>query len=60
VSRLDKVVNQPGVDGLIHVHLPSVTMLEQPSDLMAQAAATRRLIDMAAFIRETAIAADAR
>jgi len=34
VGRLDKVVNQPYVDGLIHVHLPSVAILEQPSELM--------------------------
>jgi len=31
---LDKVVNQPYVDGLIHVHLPSVAMLEQRSELL--------------------------
>lgn len=54
VSRLDKVINQPCVDGLIHVHLPSVALLEQPSVLMAQAVATGRLVDMADFIRDTA------
>lgn len=54
VSRLDKVINQPCVDGLIHVHLQSVGVLEQPSDLMAHAVATGRLIDMADFIRDTA------
>ena len=60
VSRLDKVVNQPCVDGLIHVHLPSVGLLEETSELMAHAVATGRLVDIAAFIRDTAIAADAR
>ena len=55
VSRLDKVVNQPCVDGLIHVRLPSVAVLERPPDLMAQAVATGRLVDMAAFIRDTFI-----
>ncbi|MCH9728730.1 MAG: hypothetical protein K0U84_03435 [Actinomycetia bacterium] len=54
VSRLDKVINQPCVDGLIHVHLPSVGVLEPPSDLMAHAVATGRLVDMADFIRDTA------
>jgi hypothetical protein len=60
VSRLDKVVNQPCVDGLIHIQLSSVAMLEQPSELMTHVVATGRLVDMAAFIRDTAIAADAR
>jgi hypothetical protein len=40
--------------------MPSVAMLEQPSELMTHAVATGRLVDMAAFIRDTAIAADAR
>jgi hypothetical protein len=54
VTRLDKVVNQPCVDGLVHVHLPSVAVLEKPSELMAHAVATGRLVDMADFIRNTA------
>jgi hypothetical protein len=36
------------------VHLQSVGMLERPSDLMAHAVATGRLVDMADFIRDTA------
>lgn len=54
VSRLDKVINQPCVDGLVHVHLASVGELEPPSDLMAHAVGTGRLMDMADFIRDTA------
>ena len=54
VSRLDKVINQPCVDGLIHVHLPSVGVLENPSEQMTHAVATGRLMDMSDFIRDTA------
>ena len=54
VSRLDKILNQPCVDGLIHVHLPSVAILEKTSDLMAHAVATGRLMDMTEFIRNSA------
>ena len=54
VSRLDKVINQPCVDGLIHVHLPSVGVLENPSEQMTHAIATGRLMDMSDFIRDTA------
>ena len=54
VNRLDKIIDQPCVDGLIHVHLPSIAELEQPSKLMAQAIATDRMVDLAHFIRDTA------
>lgn len=54
VSRLDKILNQPCVDGLIHVHLPSVAVLEETSNEMAHAVGTGRLMDMASFIRDTA------
>jgi hypothetical protein len=54
VSRLDKVIEQPCVDGLVHVHLPSVAEAGVPSELMAHAVATGRLVDMADFIRDTA------
>ncbi len=53
VSRLDKVLNQPCVDGLIHVHLAGVGELEPPSDEMIQATKDGRLMDMADFIRNT-------
>lgn len=54
VARLDKVIEQPCVDGLIHVHLPTVALSEKPSALMNQAVANGRLMDMADFIRGTA------
>lgn len=53
VSRLDKVINQPCGDGLIHVHLQSVGVLENPSEQMTHAIATGRLMDLSDFIRGT-------
>lgn len=53
VQRLDKILNQPCVDGLIHVHLPSVETIESPSSLMKQAAASGRLFDLVDFVKLT-------
>lgn len=54
VSRLDKIINQPCVNQLVHVHLPGVAKLEPPSDLMANAIATGRMVDMVDFVRDSA------
>lgn len=53
VARLDKVLDQPCVDGLIHVHLPTVKLSEKHSSLMDYAIQTGKLMDMTDFVRGT-------
>jgi hypothetical protein len=54
VKRLDKILNQPCVDGLVHVHLPAVEVMEKRSALMDEAAAKGRLFDLVDFVKSTA------
>lgn len=53
VQRLDKVLNQPCVDGLVHVHLKAVEQLEPLSADMKHAANTGRLFDLIDFVKAT-------
>lgn len=53
VQRLDKVINQPCVDALVHVHLPLVLELSQPSVEMRQAITRGRLLDLTEWIGQT-------
>lgn len=54
VTRLDKVLNQPCIDGLVHVHLKAVEQAEEPSDEMYRAIESGRLMDLTDFVRSTA------
>jgi hypothetical protein len=53
VSRLDKVLNQPCVDALVHVHLPAVEQAEPYSAEMKHAMTTGRLMDLVDFVKLT-------
>ncbi len=53
-QRLDKVINQPCVDGLIHVHLDLVEqLLGGLTPLMTAARAARRLFDLTEVVQLT-------
>jgi hypothetical protein len=53
-QRLDKVLNQPCVDGLVHVHLDLATEVAGGmTQLMTAARASRRLFDLAEFVKLT-------
>jgi hypothetical protein len=53
-QRLDKVLNQPCVDALVHVHLPlALHLLDGGTLLMTAARGEGRLLDLAEFIRAT-------
>jgi hypothetical protein len=53
VRRLDKILNQPCVDGLVHVHLPAVEVMEHRSARMDEAIRRGRLLDLVEFVRDT-------
>ena len=53
VSRLDKVLNQPCIDGLVHVHLPAVEQAEPYSKDMKAAMSNGRLMDLVDFVTLT-------
>ncbi len=52
-QRLDKILNQPCVDGLVHIHLPLVRRITGETSLMKQAAANGKLMDLAEFVEST-------
>jgi hypothetical protein len=53
VARLDKVLNQPCIDGLVHVHLPAVEKAEPYSPAMRTAMGDGRLMDLVDFVKLT-------
>ena len=53
VTRLDKVLNQPCIDGLVHVHLPAVEKAEPYSSAMRTAMGDGRLMDLVDFVKLT-------
>jgi len=53
-QRLDKVLNQPCVDALVHIHLPlALHLLDGGTLLMHAGRGDRRLLDMAEFVAMT-------
>lgn len=53
-QRLDKILDQPAVDALVHVHLPAVHLLSDESASMQIARAEGRLLDLSDFVRSSA------
>ena len=52
-QRLDKVLNQPCVDGLVHLHLGLVEAVTGITPRMAEARKMGRLMDLAEWVKRT-------
>lgn len=51
-QRLDKVLNQPCVDALVHIHLPlALHLLEGGTLLMTAGRGEKRLLDLTEFVQ---------
>ena len=52
-QRLDKILDQSCVDGLVHVHLELAQMIGGTSPLMQEAIRSGRLLDLADWVKDT-------